>query len=312
MNTLRRRTYGNKGDVLSGKYQTAVAFNDYIYRSDDYGATWAQATFDSTRNWNSVAMSSDGKYQTAVASKGYIYRSDDFGITWVQVGISLYWFNIKMSSDGKYQIACSSADAYKSSDYGITWTKLSGLPRPIINICMSDDGKNIYFVIGNFSNSKYLFCKSLNSGVNYSIICNYSFDTWRRACMSCSSNGKYVLFGGRTIPVFLSTDYMSTYTTKASADSWAASDISLDGKYQIIVSQNGVTYYNLFSSDYGNSFVQTYNTRKGFSGVSMSNDGKYQTLVSDEYIYRTKDYGATWAQVGLKKNWTGVAINKGL
>ena len=50
-----RRTFGaNK--VESGKYQTAVANGDYIYRSDDYGATWAQATSDTSRNWYSVAI----------------------------------------------------------------------------------------------------------------------------------------------------------------------------------------------------------------------------------------------------------------
>jgi photosystem II stability/assembly factor-like uncharacterized protein len=54
----------------------------YIYRSTNYGVTWTQATSDTTRNWSSVAMSSDGKYQTAVEHDGYIYRSTNYGVTW--------------------------------------------------------------------------------------------------------------------------------------------------------------------------------------------------------------------------------------
>ena len=39
MNNLAlRRTLGKKS--ISGKYQTAVAYNGYIYRSIDYGVTW--------------------------------------------------------------------------------------------------------------------------------------------------------------------------------------------------------------------------------------------------------------------------------
>jgi hypothetical protein len=39
-----------------GKYQTAVEYDGYIYRSTNYGVTWTQATSDTTRNWNSVAI----------------------------------------------------------------------------------------------------------------------------------------------------------------------------------------------------------------------------------------------------------------
>ena len=50
-----RRTFGaNKGE--SGKYQTAVIYGGYIYRSTDYGVTWNQATSDTSTYWFSVAI----------------------------------------------------------------------------------------------------------------------------------------------------------------------------------------------------------------------------------------------------------------
>jgi hypothetical protein len=79
-----RRTFGaNK--VERGKYQTAVVYGGYIYRSTNYGVTWTQATSDTSRNWSSVAMSSDGKYQTAVVD-GWIYLS--FNELWCNLDAS--------------------------------------------------------------------------------------------------------------------------------------------------------------------------------------------------------------------------------
>ena len=51
---LRRRTLTSSN--IDGKYQTAVASGDYIYRSTDYGVTSAQAESDATRSWYTVAV----------------------------------------------------------------------------------------------------------------------------------------------------------------------------------------------------------------------------------------------------------------
>ena len=94
MNNLAlRRTLGKKS--ISGKYQTAVVYNGYIYRSTDYGVTWSQV--GNSNNWYSVAMSSDGKYQTAVVHGGYIYRSTDYGVTWSQVGNSNNCYSVAIN-----------------------------------------------------------------------------------------------------------------------------------------------------------------------------------------------------------------------
>ena len=54
MNTLRRRTFGNK--VISGKYQTAVVSRGYIYRSTDFGVTWSPVTAAGSRDWYAIAI----------------------------------------------------------------------------------------------------------------------------------------------------------------------------------------------------------------------------------------------------------------
>ena len=92
---IRRTFCANK--VESGKYQTAVEQYGYIYTSIDYGVTWTQATSDTTRNWLSIAMSSDGKYQTAVVYGGYIYRSTDYGVTWNQIMVEIDWRSVAIN-----------------------------------------------------------------------------------------------------------------------------------------------------------------------------------------------------------------------
>jgi hypothetical protein len=50
------RNWSSVAMSSDGKYQTAVEYDGYIYTSIDYGVTWTQATSDTTRNWNSVAI----------------------------------------------------------------------------------------------------------------------------------------------------------------------------------------------------------------------------------------------------------------
>ena len=59
----------------SGQYQTAVAENNYIYTSNNFGSTWTQDTsIGSTKTWRSVSISASGIYQIANGS-GIIYIS---------------------------------------------------------------------------------------------------------------------------------------------------------------------------------------------------------------------------------------------
>jgi len=96
-----------------GKYQTAAAYNGYLYTSSDYGATWTAQTGAGSRNWRSVSLSSDGKYQTAGDhTPGYLYTSSDYGATWTaQTGAgSRWWYKVSLSSDGKYQTAAANGN----------------------------------------------------------------------------------------------------------------------------------------------------------------------------------------------------------
>lgn len=58
-----------------GAYFGRVGVKENQWGLANYASAWTQKTSDATRNWRSVAMSSDGKIQTAVVENGYIYGS---------------------------------------------------------------------------------------------------------------------------------------------------------------------------------------------------------------------------------------------
>lgn len=105
-----------------GTYQTAVAYNDYIYISSDSGATFSPV--ESVRNWNSVSIDSNGQYQTAVVFGGQIYTSSDYGVTWTARDSNRNWKRVSVSPNGMYQTAIvNNGYIYTSSNYGVTWTQ---------------------------------------------------------------------------------------------------------------------------------------------------------------------------------------------
>ena len=139
--------YNSVAMSSDGKYQTAVVFGGSIYRSVDYGVSWAGISDSTNRTYYSVAMSSDGKYQTASTAvnggTSYIYRSTDYGVTWTQLnGMTAYIMSsVAMSASGQYQIVAGYVGTtYISSDYGASWTN-TGFGGQINCLAISADGK---------------------------------------------------------------------------------------------------------------------------------------------------------------------------
>jgi len=130
-------------------------YNDYIYTSTDYGATWMQQTNAGSRGWSSVASSSDGS-KLVVAARGiwssdripdYIYTSTNYGVTWMQQtnAGSNNWISVASSSDGRKLVAAVNGDyIYTSTDYGVTWTQqLNAGSRGWTSVASSSDGNKV-------------------------------------------------------------------------------------------------------------------------------------------------------------------------
>lgn len=117
--------------------------------------------------------------------------------------------------------------------------------------------------------------------------------------VAISTTGQYqTASNGKNI--YISSDYGNTWTNVFSygqADFFVA--VSLNGQYQTLISAGDAMYrstdYGLTWNKFSDDTHDLYHSVLGFptGGVTMSYDGKYQTVVS-ENIYYSSDYGVTW------------------
>ena len=221
----------------TGQYQSAVGSSFQIYKSSNYGVSWAPK--GSSKNWTSISMSSNGQYQTAVvgSTSERIYTSSDYGETWTErTQFTGNWASISVSSTGQYQTAMnysggSGAYIYRSEDFGISWSQIDVAGVTWNAISISSTGQyqtaaawgGLIYVSSNFG--KTWTSKITSNAINWTSI-------------SVSSTGQYqtgVSWG--TSPYF-SRDYGNTWSTTASYEVVTGGDQS---GYSLSLSASGNT-----------------------------------------------------------------------
>jgi hypothetical protein len=134
----------------------AVAPNQNIWISNDYGLSWSNNNNSGLNNWTGIALSNDGQIITAVAAGDYIYTSNKSGTIWFQSDAPQgNWSNIAMDSTGQFQSACEMYGyVYTSSNYGKNWTKNVSLGISQWNsIAMSSNGQ--YIIVSDYCGEIY-------------------------------------------------------------------------------------------------------------------------------------------------------------
>ena len=228
--------------------------------------------------------------------------------------------NITQSYTVPILFILTSADAFNAADYGLVWTDVTTgiLPnQKWLAVSISIDGK-YQTAIEEFGDI-YI---SSDSGRTWTVTTNIGQEISNSVAISTS--GQYqTASNGKSI--YVSSNYGATWTSVLSygqADFFVA--ISLNGQYQTLISA-GDTMYR--SSDYGLTWTafsddthDLYYSIQGFptGGVTMSYDGKYQTIVS-ENIYYSSNYGVSWTTTTAintndnrdwdDHNWVGVDMS---
>ena len=138
-----------------GQYITVVSFEDKLYVSDDYGATWTDP-IPTSYKWYSIAMSNTGQYQTAVSQDYKLYKSNDYGVAWTLVNIGNYIYqDISISETGQYQtIVTRGYNLYTSNDYGVSWVA-KNITKKWLCIRMSNDASKQYALVDQESTLYY-------------------------------------------------------------------------------------------------------------------------------------------------------------
>jgi hypothetical protein len=165
----------------------ACATGVFIYTSTDYGVNWTQQVGSGSRNWVSIASSSDGNKLIACDNTpGYLYTSNDSGIIWTPVGVSKVWTGVASSGDGVTLAACvTTGYVYLSNDSGLTWVPQSYLgSHSWTSVAISTDGGVIMAAWNTAIGRVHTFYSTVATGVttstttslNYTEILNSSSD----------------------------------------------------------------------------------------------------------------------------------------
>jgi len=256
-----------------GKYITALAANDQVYISSDYGKTWtARGAVES--EWKSVAMSSNGKYQTAYAI-GKVYRSIDYGVTWTLNNPPWSFPGdgaVSVSSTGQYQLVGQLTSAWKSTDYGASWTQLSGVSG--WKGAISSNGQ--YLTLTS-SGSSYIYTSN-DYGASWTSRSSSISDRWS---VDMSDSGQYqattTFYGSTPVGyIYTSNDYGVNWTQRlANLPGLVDIEVSSTGQYMIAAASGSQIYV---SNDYGVNWI-TKESSRGWEGVAISADGYHKAVV---------------------------------
>lgn len=225
---------------------------DYLYKSTDRGSNWTaftgvSAPFNSVRQWNCVACSSDGSIVVAAVTGGAIYKSTNGGTNWTELtgaGTTRAWDEVVISEDGQVIAGCVFNNfIYVSADGGTTWTSNTG------------EGQRLWRGLSVSTNGNVLFASSISvSGVltnGSAVLSTDSGATWTDLATSLGGNGNYwdtatSLNGNKLVTardtgsIYISQDGGATWEAQSSpgtGKAWEGIGMSPDGK-TVIVGRN--------------------------------------------------------------------------
>ena len=285
--TIGIRSWTSVAISSNGLYQTALAYNGGIFRSENYGVNWTESSpvGYGYESWSSVSLSDTGQYQLAVAYNKNILLSQDYGVTWNVRADILEWSSVDMNSTGQYQSAVdTNGFIHKSLDSGLNWTT----PAPEL-------GRKDWSAISVSFTGQYQTALSYNDGIFRST--NYGV-TWAKikaltvtwSSVDMSSSGQHQTACVDNGGVYISTNYGNDWALIPSLgeELWCDVSISGTGQYQSLLSR----YDNIYmSTDYGVTWQTSTNdiNYKHWSSIAVSFGGNYQTsVVWDGSIYLSK------------------------
>lgn len=287
--------YSEVASSAHGDAMIAAAANDYLYTSNDHGASWTPR--DAVRAWRAVATSADGTRMAAVVYGGQIYTSSDSGATWTARESSRNWAGIASSDDGLKLTAVAYQGIYTSTDGGVNWTNRNQAGYWYA-VASSSDGQKL---IASGNNGTYT---SADGGATW-----VSRGT-RGQNVATSADGTKLL-AAQYGSLQISTDSGATWSTTESSREWTAASSSADGsKLAAAYAYNGTIsernpagrYWVIMVSTDGGANWNRRGTFNNYTYLSWSADGTHLVAaVSGGSAYVSRDDGVTW--VGSSTNY---------
>ena len=124
---------------------TMTGSRDNVFTSTNSGASWTERTSSGSRNWISIASSSDGTKLAAAVSGGYVYTSTDSGSSWTEEtgSGSRNWTSIASASDGGILAASVSSASTRVRVEGAPTAPVAFFPNSIGGRVIQTDAYNL-------------------------------------------------------------------------------------------------------------------------------------------------------------------------
>ena len=220
----------------TGQKILAVGVDSLVYTSSNYGASFQPSLNSGAQYFVGSAISGNGQYMYAVSGQGYPFYSTDSGNIWAP--LYYQWYGVASSQSGQYSIAvCTDIPAvYMTTNYGETWESLtSPFIAPFISFsavaCNSDCQ---YIALTCYENALVI---SSNYGVTWKQITFGSStddDNLVAVAVAISSTGQFMTVVGDPGPIFISSDYGTTFTkVNGTHATFCTVSMSSNGQYQL-------------------------------------------------------------------------------
>lgn len=262
-----------------GKYAlactTSPSANGYMYRSENYGATWDPSNIRidgllntmTTRQWQDVGMSSNGKYQVAVDYQTLNLVDPSFSTT-------TYGFTTFNKSEGSTWVKIGSdISSNDNADYIGSSISISSTGTTMVTGC-----PGYFFNSANRGTVKVYDLSSNGSWVKIQDISNVNTDeaAYFGSCVSISANGNIIAIGG---PKFGSDDTGTVRVYQKNA-----------GVYTLLTTTNGIT--GEINESFGTSITLSADgTIFAAGGVGYdTNRGRIQ-------LYKYSGSGTSWDKI---------------
>ena len=301
----------------SGQYQSAGVYGGVMYRSSDYGKTWALPSTDpGSKNWFVISMSSTGQYQSAAVYNDNILVSSNYGNSWTsQATQGLAYVSVCISSSGKYQSAVvNNGKIWRSENYGITWV----LPT-------TDPGSKLWYSIAMSSSGKYQTAavntaklwRSEDFGNTWAEITSSVTANWYSVSMSAT--GKYQVGSINQGYIYISSDYGVTWTYTSRYDVCYSISISSSGQYISYATSGDYIYTTTVPQFSSSSIPQINNLNLGsnsnkWNEIWATNVNTDSLTYTDGSLSRSSELSfsinnISWNAKDSTRNWRSICMS---
>jgi photosystem II stability/assembly factor-like uncharacterized protein len=274
----------------------------YVWKSTDFGATWASTlisdTLDSVQiaGFDSLKCSKNGRYVYLSIAYGYLWSSSDYGATWTRRYSSAIYDGTPLACSDNGSIVYAGGIHSISTDYGVTWNSVSVAGGWC---AISSDGTIIAVYGGG------MIYISRDTGATWTGYPQTSYYDVQPRGMGMSANGQVVI-GTYQKGAYVTADGGTTWYTTPDPGEWSCIRISAD-KTKVIATNAGFMYLSL---DSGVKWLPLLNAGSfSWTSISVSSDfTKMAATVKNGGIYFSTDSGTTWTlgQFSAGHDWYSV------